>query len=256
MFLNRPSFMLKLTVAFVFLFLYIPLVVVILYSFNDSRVSIGWVGFTLKWYRILFHDVPMLDAIKNSLIIATISSLFSVVLGTFAGVALSRYKLPFLNILVFTPIASPELLVGVALLLFYLMVNFTLGLVAVAFAHIAFCLSFVAITVKTRMENIDQNILDAARDLGADSFYTFTKVLLPMLMPGIIAGGLMAFTLSIDDFIITFFTAGPDSNTLPLAIYSMLKIGVTPEVNAISTFIIIVTIVLTMISARLTRNKG
>lgn len=248
---SKPSRMLLFLGALGYLFLYIPIIILILYSFNESRVNVGWVGFTLKWYKVLFADKQLMIAALNSLVIAVISSVISVVLGTLAGVALHRYKVPFLSVLVMIPIAAPELLVGVSLLLFFLMINFTLGLVSIILAHTAFCISFVAIAVKTRMYGMDNSIIDAARDLGANRFQAFYLVLIPSILPGIIAGGLMAFTLSIDDFVITFFTAGVGSSTLPLTIYSMLKIGVTPEINAISTMMIIITIILTAIATKI-----
>lgn len=234
-----------------YLFLYVPLLLLILYSFNNSRVNVEWVGFTLHWYKVLFSDIQLMDAALNSLIIAVIASSVSIVLGTLAGISLHKYKLRLLPGLVLIPIAAPELLVGVSLLLFFLMINFTLGLPSIALAHIAFCTSFVAIAVKSRMHGMDDSIIDAARDLGATPFKAFWLILLPTIFPGIIAGGLMAFTLSIDDFVITFFTAGVGSSTLPLAIYSMLKMGVTPEVNAASTMIILVTLILMAIATKL-----
>jgi spermidine/putrescine transport system permease protein len=248
---NRASKLVILLGILGYLFLYIPLILVILFSFNSSRVSINWVSFSLHWYRILFADNDLIAAATNSLIIALVSSFISIILGTMAGVALHRFKLPFLSMLVAIPIAAPELLIGVALLLFFLMINFTLGLTSIILAHSAFCISFVAIAVKTRMYGMDDSILDAARDLGANRLKTFFMILLPNILPGIISGGLMAFTLSIDDFVITFFTAGPNSNTLPLAIYSMLKMGITPEINAISTIIIIFTLIITTIASRI-----
>lgn len=248
---SKISKKLVLSGGFGYLFLYMPLFLLILYSFNDSRVNVEWVGFTLHWYKVLFSDVQLMDAALNSLIIAVIASSVSVVLGTFAGIALHKYKLRLLSGLVLIPIAAPELLVGVSLLLFFLMLNFTLGLTSITLAHTAFCISFVAISVKSRMHGMDDNIMDAARDLGANPFKAFYLILVPTILPGIIAGGLMAFTLSIDDFVITFFTAGVGSSTLPLAIYSMLKMGVTPEVNAASTMIILATLILTTIATKL-----
>lgn len=236
-----------------YLFLYVPLIILVLYSFNDSRVNVGWVGFTLHWYKVLFSDIQLMDAALNSLFIAIIASSISIVLGTLAGIALHKYKLRLLSGLVLIPIAAPELLVGVSLLLFFLMINFTLGLASITLAHTAFCISFVAIAVKSRMHGMDDSIIDAARDLGASPFKAFYLILVPTILPGIIAGGLMAFTLSIDDFVITFFTAGVGSSTLPLAIYSMLKMGVTPEVNAASTMIILVTLILTTIASKLNK---
>ncbi len=248
---SKISKSLLATGTLVYLFLYLPLIVLIVYSFNDSRVNVGWVGFTLKWYKVLFADKQLIDAAINSLIIALIASTVSVVLGTLAGVALHKYKVPLLSTLVMIPVAAPELLVGVSLLLFFILINFTLGMASITLAHIAFCVSFVTIAVKTRMYGMDNSLLDAARDLGASPVKSFFLILIPTILPGIIAGWLMAFTLSIDDFVITFFTAGVGSSTLPLAIYSMLKMGVTPEVNAASTIIILVTLVLTSVATKL-----
>ena len=245
---NKFSKKLLITGVAAYLFLYIPLLVLVLYSFNDSRINVGWVGFTLKWYKVLFADKILIDAALNSLLIAIIVSVASVILGSLAGIVLHRYKLPLLSALILVPVATPELLIGVSLLLFFLMLNFTLGFTSIILAHIAFCISFVAIAVKSRMHGMDNSIIDAARDLGASSRKAFFLILIPMILPGIIAGGLMAFTLSIDDFVITFFTAGVNSTTLPLAIYAMIKMGVTPEVNAVSTMIILVTLALVVIA--------
>ena len=240
----------NITGLLTYLFLYIPLIIIILYSFNDSRININWNGFTLKWYYILFNDKDLINAAINSIIIAGISTAIAVILGSAAGIALHKYKLPLLSFLVMIPLAAPELIVGVALLLFFILIHFTLGLGSVIIAHTTFCISFVAIAVKTRMHGMDNSIIDAGRDLGANPLKTFYLILLPNILPGIIAGGLMAFTLSIDDFIITFFTAGVGSSTLPLAIYSMLKMGVTPEINAISSIIIVFTLIITTITSK------
>lgn len=248
---NKLSKSLIFSGTLVYLFLYVPLLILIVYSFNDSRVNVGWVGFTLKWYKVLFADKQLISAAINSIIIALIASTVSVILGTLAGVALHKYKVPLLSTLVMIPVAAPELLVGVSLLLFFLLINFSLGMVSITLAHIAFCLSFVTIAVKTRMYGMDDSLIDAARDLGASPVRAFFSVLIPTILPGIIAGWLMAFTLSLDDFVITFFTAGVGSSTLPLAIYSMLKMGVTPEVNAASTVIIICTLILTSIATKI-----
>ena len=251
MHVNKISKKLLITGTLVYLFLYLPLIILIVYSFNDSRINVGWVGFTLKWYKVLFADKQLIAAAVNSLFIAFIASTVSVILGTLAGVALHKYKVPLLSTLIMIPVAAPELLVGVSLLLFFILINFTLGTASITLAHIAFCLSFVTIAVKTRMHGMDDSLMDAARDLGAGPVRAFFSILLPTIMPGVIAGWLMAFTLSLDDFVITFFTAGVGSSTLPLAIYSMLKMGVTPEINAASTIIILCTLVLTSIATKL-----
>jgi spermidine/putrescine transport system permease protein len=233
-------------------FLYIPLVIVVVYSFNDSRLNAEWVGFTFGWYDKLFHNEEMLVAAGNSLVIGLVASIISTVLGTMAGVALYRYPARLLSVLVLAPIAIPEILMGVSLLIFFVLLNFTLGLVSVALAHIAFCIGFVAIVVRSRLAGMDEALTEAARDCGATPWQAFRYVTLPLIMPGVIAGALMAFTLSIDDFVITFFTAGAGTVTLPLQIYSMIKIAVTPEVNAVSTLLMLLTLALIIIASRLT----
>lgn len=234
-----------------YLFLYLPLAIVVAYSFNDSRLNAEWVGFTFDWYRKLAQNEEMITAAVNSLAIALAASVVSTALGTMAGVAMHRYRLRLLPVLVLTPIAIPEILMGVALLIFFVMLNFTLGLVSVAIAHIAFCIGFVAIVVRARLAGMDESLVEAARDCGATPWQAFRRVTLPLIMPGVIAGALMAFTLSIDDFVITFFTAGAGTVTLPLQIYSMIKIAVTPEVNAVSTLLMLLTLVLIVVAARL-----
>jgi spermidine/putrescine transport system permease protein len=232
-------------------FLYIPLVIVVAYSFNDSRLNAEWVGFTLGWYDKLFHNEGMLVAAGNSLLIGLVASLVSTVLGTMAGVALYRYPMWLLSLLVLAPIAIPEILMGVSLLIFFVLLNLTLGLVSVALAHIAFCIGFVAIVVRARLAGMDESLTEAARDCGATPWQAFRYVTLPLIMPGVVAGALMAFTLSIDDFVITFFTAGAGTVTLPLEIYSMIKIAVTPEVNAVSTLLMLLTLALIIAASRL-----
>ena len=249
--MRRRSLWLWLTALGAYAFLYVPLVIVVVYSFNDSRLNAEWVGFTLDWYRKLAQDDDMLTAAGNSLLIALVASGVSTILGTMAGVAMYRYKLRLLPVLVLTPIAIPEILMGVSLLIFFVLLNFTLGLVSVMLAHIAFCIGFVAIVVRSRLAGMDESLTEAARDCGATPLEAFRYVTLPLIMPGVIAGALMAFTLSIDDFVITFFTAGAGTVTLPLQIYSMIKIAVTPEVNAVSTLLMLLTLVLIVVASKL-----
>ncbi len=236
---------------FGYAFLYTPLVVVIAYSFNDSRLNAEWVGFTLSWYQKLFHNEKMLIAARNSLIIALTASAVSTVLGTMAGYALYRFRMRLLPVMVLAPIAIPEILMGVSLLIFFVLVGLKLGMVSIILSHIAFCIGFVAIVVRARLAGMDESLIEAARDLGATPWQAFRLVTLPLIMPGVVAGALMAFTLSIDDFVITFFTAGVGSSTLPLQIYTMVKISVTPEVNAVSTLLMLLTLALILIATRL-----
>ncbi len=249
--MKHKNLALILAAGAVFTFLYLPLVIVVVYSLNDSKLNAEWVGFTWKWYDQLFHNRALLTAARNSLMIAAISAGAATVLGTLAGMGMYHYRLKVLPALVLTPIAMPDILMGVSLLLFFIMLNMSLGLISIVLAHITFCIGFVAVSVRARMSGIDPSLSEAARDLGASPWHCFQKITLPLLAPGILAGALMAFTLSIDDFVITFFVAGVGSSTLPLQIYSMVKIAVTPEVNAISTLLMVLTLILITLTARL-----
>ena len=237
----------------VYLFLYIPLAVVVVFSFNDSKLSAEWVGFTTSWYTKLFHNAEMLKAATNSLFIAVVASLAATVLGTMAGIAMHRYRSKLLPFMVLTPIAMPEILLGVSLLIFFITTfgEEALSLLTVIVAHTTFCIGFVAIIVRARLAGMDESIFEAARDLGASPWQTFRLVTLPLIMPGVVAGALMAFTLSIDDFVITFFTAGAGVPTLPLTIYTMVKIAVTPEVNALSTLLMLLTLTLIVVAGKI-----
>ncbi len=245
----------------VYAFLYVPLAIVVIFSFNDSRLNAEWVGFTFNWYHTLFRDEDMLHAAANSVFIAVTASAIATVLGTMAGIAMHRYQPKLLPFMVLTPVAMPEILLGVSLLIFFVQgLNLTLGLISVIIAHITFCIGFVAIIVRARLAGMDDSIFEAARDLGATPWETFKRVTLPLIMPGVIAGALMAFTLSIDDFVITFFTVGVGVSTLPLQIYSMIKIAVTPEVNAVSTLLMLLTLAMITLAGRIApdalRGKG
>ena len=247
----KKNLLLAVSAGLVYLFLYLPLVIVVVFSFNDSKLNAEWVGFTWKWYGKLLYNQEMLTAAMNSLIIASVSAGIATILGTLAGIAMYQYRLRLLQMLVLAPIAMPEILMGVSLLVLFIMVNMTLGLISIMLAHITFCIGFVALAVQARISSLDPALIEAARDLGATPWQCFREVTLPLLMPGILAGALMAFTLSIDDFVITFFTAGVGSSTLPLQIYSMVKIAVTPEVNAVSTLLMLVTLVVITVASRL-----
>ena len=239
----------------VYAFLYVPLAVVVLFSFNDSLLNAQWVGFTTHWYAKLLHDDEMLRAAANSLLIALTAASAATILGTMAGIAMQRWPvgvLRLLPVLVLTPVAMPEILLGVSLLLFFRQVlDLTLGLISILVAHTLFSLGFVAIIVRARLAGMDESIFEAARDLGASPWKTFRHITFPLILPGIVAGFLMSFTLSIDDFVITFFVAGVGVSTLPLQIYSMIKVAVSPEVNAVSTLLMALTLTLIAIASRL-----
>jgi spermidine/putrescine transport system permease protein len=237
---------------FNYLFLYAPMIILLVLSFNNSRFASGtWKGFTLRWYAELFQDAALGAALKNSLYIGIASTLVSTVFGTMVALAMERYnfwgKLPF-DALLYLPIIIPDIAMAVMLLLFYVMVRFPLGKTTIIISHIAFNISFVAVVVRARLAQFDLTLEEAAQDLYADNWQTFRRVTLPLMMPGILGGALMAFTLSLDDFVITFFTSGPGSTTLPLRIYSLVKLGVTPEINALSALMMIASFGLVLLS--------
>jgi spermidine/putrescine transport system permease protein len=235
----------------VYAFLYVPLAVVVIFSFNDSTLNAQWVGFTLDWYRKLLGDAEMLRAAGNSLLIALLSSAISTGLGAMAGIAMHRYRFRWLPFLVLTPVAMPEILLGVSLLLFFRQaLDLTLGFLSILVAHITFSIGFVAVIVQARLAGMDESIFEAARDLGATPWATFRRITFPLILPALVAGFLMSFTLSIDDFVITFFVAGVGVTTLPLQIYSMIKVAVTPEVNAVSTLLMALTLTLIFLASR------
>lgn len=241
----------------VYAFLYLPLAILVAYSFNNSRLNAEWAGFTWHWYRVLMQDQDMLIAAGNSLFIALSSSLSATLLGTMAGIAIHRYNFRLLNLLALSPVAMPEILLGVSLLLFYIQVlHLTLGMLSIVLAHITFSIGFVAVVVRVSLSSLDEAIFEAARDLGATPWQTFRYITGPLILPGVISGELMAFTLSIDDFVITFFTAGINTQTLPLYIYSMIRISVTPEVNAASTLLMLLTLTLILLAAKFSMLKG
>lgn len=256
--LNKPAW-LTLVAALVYGFLYLPIIILIAFSFEESRLAVHWTGFTLKWFQQLFGDATLGSALLNSLIVASVSVLFAGIMGTMAAVGLSRLhfagKEAFRG-LILLPIIIPEIAMAVSALTLFLAMGMTLSLATVIISHIVFCVSYVTLTVMGRLEGIDPRLEEAAQDLGASPIMAFFKVTLPLLMPGIVAGCLLAFVLSLDDFVVTQFTAGVGATTLPLRIYSLVKFGVSPEINALSTLMIIGTVSLTLISEMLSRKRA
>lgn len=239
-------------------FLYLPIAVLMLYSFNQSRINAVWTGFTWKWYVSLFQNRQVMDALSNSLVIAISSCILATVLGTLAALALHRFSdkwKALMNGLIYLPIIIPEVLMGLSLLVMFSQISFPLGKLTMIAAHVTFGLSFVVVLVSARLAGMGVELEEAAQDLGATPWQTFRYVTLPAIAPGIVASLLLTFTLSLDDFVISFFVAGPNSTTLPLYIYGLVKRGVSPEVNALSTLLIAVTIVLLLIS-EVFRRKG
>jgi ABC-type spermidine/putrescine transport system, permease component II len=241
----------------IYLFLYIPILVLIIFSFNSSKLNAVWTGFSLKWYVSLFKNYSIIEAVKNSLIIAVSSTVISIILGTITAVGMYKYKFKGKSVVdsvLFVPLVIPEIVMGIAMLSFFSMVKLPLGLITLIIAHVTFSVSYVVVVVRSRLEGFDKFLEEAAMDLGATPLQTFFKVTLPCIMPGIMAGGLLAFTLSLDDVIISFFVAGPGSNTLPLKVFSMVKFGVTPEINALSTILLVFTILIVIITQLLNKN--
>jgi spermidine/putrescine transport system permease protein len=253
------SFFLKnLYIVLVFLFLYIPIVVVVIFSFNVSKMNILWKGFTIKWYGSFFLNRTLMDSLWCSLIIAVLSTAISTVVGTLGAVGLKKFNFKgkdFIDQLLYIPVVIPEVVLGVALLCIYSLLKFPLGIGTITLSHATFCIPFVVISVRASLAGFDENLEEAAMDLGANRFTTFMRVLLPSIMPGVMSGALLSFSLSLDDVIISFFVTGPGSTTLPLKIYSMVKTGVTPEVNALSTIIMFVMIIIISINTGIQVRK-
>ena len=238
--------LLEINIFLVFLFLYVPILVVVAFSFNSGDQISVWEGFSLGWYGKLFKNPDVWRAFKNSLVIACVSTFISVVIGTAAALEIEKYRFRFRNTLIrslYLPLIIPDIVLAIALLTFYVQIQFPRGLTSVIFAHVVFNIAYVTIVVRARLQGYDDTIEEAALDLGANKWQTFWRITFPLIAPGIIGGALLAFTLSIDDFVITFFTAGVGYTTLSVHIFNSLKFGITPELNAISTMMLVNSIV-------------
>jgi spermidine/putrescine transport system permease protein len=242
----------------VLLFFYLPILILIVQSFNAARFGGAWQGFSFKWYARLLHEPAIWEAARNTLLIALVVTLVSLVLGTTSALALHRFAKSRLQrvhyTLIYTPLIVPEILMGISLLMAFVAAGVRLGMITIVLAHVTFCISYVALVVLGRLQDFDFTIVEAARDLGANGWTAARRVLLPMLAPGLAAAGLIAFTLSVDDFVITFFVAGPGATTLPIRVYSMIKHGATPLINALSTLLLLVTFVTVFLSQRLSKS--
>ncbi|MDZ8050769.1 MAG: ABC transporter permease [Aulosira sp. ZfuVER01] len=242
----------------IFIFMYLPILVLAFYSFNKSPYSASWQGFTLDWYRQLFSDERIVSALWNSLIVAFSAVAISAVLGTLMAVGLARYQFPLKKLyqgISYLPLIIPDIAIAVATLVFLAAFAIPLSLWTIIAAHVVFCLAYVALVVTSRLSHLNPHLEEAALDLGATPVQAFIKVLLPQLMPGIIAGCLLAFVLSLDDFLIASFTAGSGSNTLPMEIFSRIRTGVKPDINALSVILILVSAIVAFV-AELIRAYG
>ena len=246
-------------------FLYAPLMVLFVFSFNDSKANVVWRGFTFKYYGKVFQNESLMEALGNSLTIAFLATIVSLVLGALAAVMLWRFRFPLkagVEGTMSLPIVVPEICMGVAMLIFFASIGWPtdlpwpLSLSAITIAHITFCFPFVTMVVRARLSSFNREEEEAAKDLGATEWQAFRDVLIPHMKPGLIAGALLAFTLSLDDFVITFFTSGPNTTTFPVKVYSMVRFSVTPEVNAVSSLLILLTIILTAVALKLQDISG
>jgi spermidine/putrescine transport system permease protein len=246
------------------IFLYLPLLGVAIFSVNDARRGLIWQGFTFKWYFKLFENDWILEAAWNTLILAVVSTIVATILGTILAIAMGRFPWRqgtsnLLDIILHIPVVIPDIILAASLVVAFGLLRvasslFEPGLLNMIIGHITFQIAFVALVVRSRLVAIGREVEEAARDLFATNWYLLRKVMLPLLMPGIVAGAMLAFTLSLDDFVISFFTAGPESQTLPLFIFAAVRRGVTPQIHALSTLIMLITVILVVLTERFTRK--
>jgi spermidine/putrescine transport system permease protein len=260
---KRLSWPLSCASLLLYAFMYAPIVVVIVYSFNAAKHGGPWAGFTTEWYTKLFNSPEKIAAAENTLILGVVSTLIATALGTMLGYGLTRYRFPgkkLFSLLMYIPVVIPDIVMAVAMLSFYAVVRdalglFRLGMTTMVIAHITFQIPFVAIVVRSRLAGMDPAIEEAAHDLGANGWQTFWHVTFPMVLPGVLAGAMLAFTLSLDDFVVSFFTTGPGATTLPILIYASVKRGITPDINALSTLIVLASVIGTIGAAMLHRPR-
>jgi spermidine/putrescine transport system permease protein len=234
------------------------MLVLVVFSFNDSKFSAEWNGFTLHWYERLLERRDIIDGLAASITVGIASTVISTLLGTLIALALARHRFwgrRLVEALLYVPIVTPEIVVGISLLILFVMAEFPLGIVSIVIAHVAFNISFVTVVVTARLQGMDRNLEEAAMILGADEITAFRRVTIPQLWPGILSGAMLAFTMSFDDYVITSFVAGTGTQTLPMVVYTMVRKNIEPSINAISTVIIVVTTVLVILADRLSRDR-
>lgn len=257
--MKRVKAILAVWTAVVLLFLYAPIAILVAFSFNQSRLNVLWEGFTLRWYAALADDRVLLSSFQNSLIVALATTLLAVLLGTLGAWLLYRYRFPaarWLQTMIYVPMIVPEVILGVSLLLLFVACGMELGYATIIISHVTFCFPFVLVAVQARLSGLDPGLEEAALDLGATPAQAFRLVLVPFLAPAIVAGALMAFTLSLDELIVTYFTASAGTRTLPLEIFGRIKKGLDPTLNAVSTLFIVATFVLAIVTDLLRRARA
>jgi spermidine/putrescine transport system permease protein len=249
--------LLNIHLGLVLLFLYVPIATLMVLSFNRTGLPTVWTGMSLDWYLKLLDSPAILAAARNSVIVASISTVVATVLGTLLALGVERQRpSASLDALLFAPMIIPDIVLAIALLSFFTLIRLTLGLHSIILAHVVFNVAFVCAVVRARLKNFEWSLIEASRDLGATAWTTFWRVTFPLLLPAVIAGALLAFTLSIDEFIIAYFTAGAGqgSTTLPMRIYSMIRFGITPEINAMATIVMLLSFALVLMSQRMDRG--
>ncbi|MDF2784165.1 MAG: potC [Pantoea eucrina] len=242
----------------IYAWLYIPMIILIVNSFNASRFGINWQGFSMRWYQLLLNNDSLIQAAQHSLIMGVLSATCATLIGALTAVALYRYRFrgkPFVSGMLLVVMMSPDIVMAISLLVLFMLLGISLGFWSLLFSHITFCLPFVVITVYSRLKGFDVRMLEAAKDLGASEMTILRKILLPLAMPAVAAGWLLSFTLSMDDVVVSSFVTGPGFEILPLKIYSMVKVGVSPEVNALATILLLLSLLLVAVSQLLLRDK-
>jgi spermidine/putrescine transport system permease protein len=260
---RRISMPVWIVSIFLYVFLYAPIAVVIVFSFNDSKHGGPWRGFTTDWYANLLNNEAKVAAVWNTIVLGGVSTVIATIIGTMLGYGLSRYRFPgkkLFSFLMYIPVIIPDIVMAVAMMLFYRLARqwfglFELGMGTMIISHVTFQIPFVAIVVRSRLAGMDASIEEAAHDLGASSWQTFWNVTFPLIAPGVVAGAILAFTLSLDDFVVSFFTTGPGATTLPILIYTSVKRGITPDINALSTLIVVASVLGTIGAMMLQRPK-
>ena len=257
--MNKRKFKLSnLYLALVMLITYLPLLMVVVFSFNDSKLTVGWKGFTLRWYQELFRDAALMEALGNSILLGVLSCLFAAVIGTLGAIGMARVHFKTKGMMEYMstiPMIVPEIILAMAFMAFFSTLGLPFGMVTLVTAHTAFCIPYVFMMVKARLVGIDKSLEEAARDLGASPARTFWDITLPLIMPAVLSGCILAFAMSFDDVVISLFVTGPTLSTLPIKVYTQLKTGVTPEINALCTVILLVVMIGLFVYSFLTSEK-
>lgn len=248
--MKKNKLLKNLFLILVFIFLFLPIIILVIYSFNSSKMNILFESFTFNWYKELFSNTNLLEAFGNTMLIAIVSTVVSVIIGTISAYGIYKYDFPLkklVNKLIYIPIVIPEIVLGISLLSVYTLIKLELGMTTLILSHISFSIPFVIVSVRSSLTKETKYFEEAAKDLGASNFTVFNKIILPLIKPGVISGATLAFTLSLDDVVISYFTSGPGSNTLPLTIYSMIKTGITPDVNALTSLMLFVVLIILLV---------